>query len=199
MDTHAVHAVGTHWTVHTDFAAIQELLETVTNAAFPKKTGVSTTFLVVLHPSPLLPWLRTLSSPQRTKNPTTDNRSPLRRMRLDYLTMYVGIVTLSIIGFLLFLLIDLADAVFCRWNNVDVGRSVKWVVWEKLLGMALWITGWGMVNCGLQADKLSPDTKFMQSRNVKPALHLQLSGISCCSLFIIFFNYCCPVKLKRTY
>lgn len=46
-------------------------------------------------------------------------------MRLDYLTMYVGIVTLSIIGFLLFLLIDLADAVFCRWNKVGVGLSVK--------------------------------------------------------------------------
>lgn len=38
-------------------------------------------------------------------------------MRLDYLTMYVGIVTISIIGFLLFLLIDLADAVFCRWKR----------------------------------------------------------------------------------
>lgn len=46
-------------------------------------------------------------------------------MRLDYLTMYVGIVTISIIGFLLFLLIDLADNVFCRWNKVGIGHSVK--------------------------------------------------------------------------
>lgn len=46
-------------------------------------------------------------------------------MRLDYLTMYVGIVTISIIGFLLFMFIDLADSVFCRWNKVGVGLSVK--------------------------------------------------------------------------
>lgn len=39
-------------------------------------------------------------------------------MRIDYLTMYAGIVMLSIIGFLLFLLIDVGDAVFCRWNKI---------------------------------------------------------------------------------
>lgn len=39
-------------------------------------------------------------------------------MRLDYLTMYAGIVTISIIGFVLFLLIDVADALFCRWNKL---------------------------------------------------------------------------------
>lgn len=46
-------------------------------------------------------------------------------MRLDYLTLYVGILTLSMIGFMLFLLVDLADAVFCRGNKVGVGFSVK--------------------------------------------------------------------------
>lgn len=39
-------------------------------------------------------------------------------MRMDYLTMYAGIVMLSIIGFLLFLLTDVADAVFCRWSKL---------------------------------------------------------------------------------
>lgn len=39
-------------------------------------------------------------------------------MRLDYLKMYVGIVTISIIGFLLFLLIDITDLLFCRWSKV---------------------------------------------------------------------------------
>ena len=39
-------------------------------------------------------------------------------MRIDYLAMYAGIVMLSIIGFLLFLLIDVGDAVFCRWNKI---------------------------------------------------------------------------------
>lgn len=43
-------------------------------------------------------------------------------MRIDYLTMYVGIVTLSIIGFLLFLLIDVADAIFCRWSKLRSGH-----------------------------------------------------------------------------
>lgn len=46
-------------------------------------------------------------------------------MRLDYLTMYVGIVTISIIGFLLFLLIDMADAFFCRWSRAGIGVSMK--------------------------------------------------------------------------
>lgn len=39
-------------------------------------------------------------------------------MRIDYLTMYAGIVMISIIGFLLFLVIDIADAVFCKWNKI---------------------------------------------------------------------------------
>lgn len=40
-------------------------------------------------------------------------------MRLDYLTMYAGIVAISIIGFLLFLIIDVADSVFCKWNKLQ--------------------------------------------------------------------------------
>ncbi|MFV0390660.1 MAG: ABC transporter permease [Paludibacteraceae bacterium] len=40
-------------------------------------------------------------------------------MRIDYLTMYVGITAISIIGFLLFLIIDTADAVFCKWNKLQ--------------------------------------------------------------------------------
>ncbi|MDO5663950.1 MAG: ABC transporter permease [Bacteroidia bacterium] len=43
-------------------------------------------------------------------------------MRIDYLTMYVGIVMLSIIGFSLFLLIDVADAIFCRWSKLRSGH-----------------------------------------------------------------------------
>lgn len=39
-------------------------------------------------------------------------------MRLDYLTMYAGIVAISIIGFLLFLVIDVGDAVFCKWDKL---------------------------------------------------------------------------------
>ena len=39
-------------------------------------------------------------------------------MRLDYIKMYAGIVAISIIGFLLFVAIDIADAVFCRWNRL---------------------------------------------------------------------------------
>ncbi len=39
-------------------------------------------------------------------------------MRLDYITMYAGIVALSVIGFLLFLIIDIADAIFCRWDKI---------------------------------------------------------------------------------
>lgn len=39
-------------------------------------------------------------------------------MRLDYLTMYAGIVAISIIGFILFLIIDVADAVLCKWNKL---------------------------------------------------------------------------------
>ncbi|MHB9055330.1 MAG: ABC transporter permease [Paludibacteraceae bacterium] len=43
-------------------------------------------------------------------------------MRLDYLTMYAGIVAISIIGFLLFLIIDITDAVFCKWNKLQSGH-----------------------------------------------------------------------------
>ena len=39
-------------------------------------------------------------------------------MRLDYIKMYAGIVSISVIGFLLFVAIDIADAVFCRWNRL---------------------------------------------------------------------------------
>ncbi len=40
-------------------------------------------------------------------------------MRVDYITMYAGIVAISVIGFLLFLLIDLADAYFCKWDKLQ--------------------------------------------------------------------------------
>ncbi len=39
-------------------------------------------------------------------------------MRIDYLTMYAGIVMLSIIGSLLFMMIDIMDAMFCRWSKL---------------------------------------------------------------------------------
>lgn len=39
-------------------------------------------------------------------------------MRINYLSMYAGIVMISIIGFLLFLFIDVVDAVFCKWNKL---------------------------------------------------------------------------------
>lgn len=39
-------------------------------------------------------------------------------MRIDYVTMYVGIVTLSIIGSLMFILLDVVDAIFCKWNKL---------------------------------------------------------------------------------
>ena len=39
-------------------------------------------------------------------------------MRLDYIKMYAGIASISVIGFLLFVAIDIADAVFCRWNRL---------------------------------------------------------------------------------
>lgn len=39
-------------------------------------------------------------------------------MRIDYLTMYAGIVMISIIGFILFLSIDLLDNLFCKWNKI---------------------------------------------------------------------------------
>lgn len=43
-------------------------------------------------------------------------------MRIDYLSMYAGIVMISIIGFLLFLVIDLADSIFCKWNKIRAGQ-----------------------------------------------------------------------------
>ncbi len=39
-------------------------------------------------------------------------------MRIDYLTMYAGIVMISLIGFLLFIIIDIIDAIFCKWNKI---------------------------------------------------------------------------------
>ncbi|MCD7971439.1 MAG: ABC transporter permease [Candidatus Azobacteroides sp.] len=39
-------------------------------------------------------------------------------MRIDYKDMYAGIALLSILGFILFFLIDLADHLLCRWNKV---------------------------------------------------------------------------------
>ncbi len=43
-------------------------------------------------------------------------------MRIDYITMYAGIVMISIIGFLLFLIIDILDEVFCKWNKIRAGQ-----------------------------------------------------------------------------
>ena len=43
-------------------------------------------------------------------------------MRIDYLTMYAGIVMLSIIGSLLFILLDVTDAVFCKWSKLRSGN-----------------------------------------------------------------------------
>lgn len=39
------------------------------------------------------------------------------QMRVDYPQMYFGIITLSLIGFVLFLLVDLCDRIFCRWKQ----------------------------------------------------------------------------------
>lgn len=38
-------------------------------------------------------------------------------MRFNYTDMYAGIVILSLIGFMLFLIIDLSDLLLCRWKN----------------------------------------------------------------------------------
>ena len=38
-------------------------------------------------------------------------------MRIDYIDMYAGIVILSMMGFLLFLLIDLLESTLCEWKN----------------------------------------------------------------------------------
>lgn len=40
-------------------------------------------------------------------------------MRIDYTTMYVGIVTISILGFFLFSLIDILYYIFCKWDRVQ--------------------------------------------------------------------------------
>ena len=42
-------------------------------------------------------------------------------MRIDYISMYAGIVMLSIIGSLLFILLDVTDAVFCKWSKLKSG------------------------------------------------------------------------------
>lgn len=39
------------------------------------------------------------------------------QMRVDYNQMYFGIIVLSLIGFILFLIIDLLDRIFCRWKR----------------------------------------------------------------------------------
>jgi len=38
--------------------------------------------------------------------------------KVDYIQMYLGILVLSIIGFLLFLVIDLIDSIACNWKNI---------------------------------------------------------------------------------
>lgn len=38
-------------------------------------------------------------------------------MRISYTEMYAGILILSLMGFFMFLVIDIADAFFCRWKN----------------------------------------------------------------------------------
>lgn len=40
------------------------------------------------------------------------------QMRVDYNQMYFGIIVLSLIGFILFLLIDLLDSLLCKWKQV---------------------------------------------------------------------------------
>lgn len=38
-------------------------------------------------------------------------------MRINYVDMYAGIVILSLMGFFLFILIDIMDAALCKWKN----------------------------------------------------------------------------------
>jgi NitT/TauT family transport system permease protein len=38
--------------------------------------------------------------------------------RVDYIQMYFGIIVLSVIGFALFLFIDLVDSILCKWKRV---------------------------------------------------------------------------------
>lgn len=40
-------------------------------------------------------------------------------MRINYLDMYSGIIVLSLLGFILFLLIDLIETTFLRWRNMS--------------------------------------------------------------------------------
>lgn len=40
------------------------------------------------------------------------------QMRVDYVQMYFGIIVLSLIGFVLFLIVDLLDNIFCRWKKI---------------------------------------------------------------------------------
>lgn len=40
------------------------------------------------------------------------------QMRVDYGQMYFGIIVLSLIGFALFLIVDLMDRIFCKWKNI---------------------------------------------------------------------------------
>ncbi|GAB6010432.1 ABC transporter permease [Dysgonomonas reticulitermitis] len=40
------------------------------------------------------------------------------QMRVDYVQMYFGIIVLSLIGFILFLIVDLLDNILCRWKNI---------------------------------------------------------------------------------
>jgi len=40
-------------------------------------------------------------------------------MRINYLDMYSGIIVLSLLGFILFLLIDLIEMTFLRWRNMS--------------------------------------------------------------------------------
>lgn len=40
------------------------------------------------------------------------------QMRVDYPQMYFGIIVLSLIGFALFLIVDLLDRIFCKWKNI---------------------------------------------------------------------------------
>ncbi|MDR1092179.1 MAG: ABC transporter permease [Prevotella sp.] len=40
------------------------------------------------------------------------------QMRIDYVQMYFGIIVLSLIGFILFLIVDLLDNILCKWKNI---------------------------------------------------------------------------------
>ncbi|WP_449598543.1 ABC transporter permease [Niallia sp. Marseille-Q9988] len=40
-------------------------------------------------------------------------------MRINYLDMYSGIIVLSLVGFLLFVLIDLMESTFLKWRNTN--------------------------------------------------------------------------------